>query len=1372
MQGIDLGTVYSSYKFDASQMATGIAEAVRQLNDLASKAGTASKQVATATNVQTKALSDEAIQAMKTAQAVKNLDQAIREGVVTSGKHSAALKEQMNNERAALKAVEDSKTARLKINSELERSDLALAKIRKGLTDQASARGAWDPSTKTTKDPLTEMYGLRSTGSIFSNIGSQMASIGDRGIGALVGIVKTGADLNQTLLQIRNNTTMTDAEFANMTQETKKLGVETGAAMGQIAMGARHIKDYGFTGRDAMDQLTVATKAAVATNTDAGDTAQLLSRVMKIFQIDTSKAAGAMNTLWYASANSNLMMNQLVGTGSRTFAMAGPLGVKFEEAAAAMSVFAGNGLNASQAATQLLNDMNKLHKPTKQVSDYLDYLASKSGPDLRNDFTLTGIKTRQISGIFQDVAEKARAMGVPVAELVTHLFPNLRGETGALIGTTATGLAGMKTRLSDIADMMEGRVDPLTARYAQTQGQLGISIARLNNAWTVMASSISEKLLPAILPLVGFVQDLVVGIGNLPDAVKTSGLALAGIAAVALTVGGRILELVGTVYQLRAAMIAIKTAGLVASLAGAETAAVGAATTIGGLGPLLLNPWVLAAAAVAALAGGLYYLTHNTNEAAKSAKDLADEAVKGAHLNTINALKIQDLAAEYDALTKKTNWTTEESKRFQDINAKIAKMSPDLVVGFDDQGNAMLRLDVKIAKVGTSAAMAAEQLKRLASVQITTQQNAEQYNQITAEIKSRQYQLDNNVATRDVYVQGSYPGVGGIQTQVITATQQDRNATIKRMLALQAAKREKEAYAAEVSTNRYDATGALLPSPMDIANNIFGVGTQSDAGTSADEKRWREQQKAQAKAAREAAAEARRGASAAAKEADQAAEKKKDAIKRSLEEIFRLTHTDYEMQRQDAEDHYKEQVDAGGRRLEFARQLALKLGKINDDESKVTNKLIAEANKVRRDRDEDEVDKIIENGRKIYEQIRKDEESLARLKESVGRENDRVNGTTYQRRIEIEQDYKTNLKVDPELAQQSRNQALSEADKVDGERIIKSGEAFVERIRSIVEVAQAWAARFIGLKDRIRAADDAVNFTTNQKRYEIEQQYKVDVKTDPASAKEMYDKAIAEVNKQDKAVQDGLKDRLRAGYDAAHGTSTQRRVEIERQYQIDLKVDADTAKKIREQSTKQVDKEELEKTRNRLKNSLGGMLGVELAYGLADGFAKTLDKAFGKSDIGKIFSRVLTKVLDKAVDSGVNSLFDMIAKGGKKSSGGSSGGGGILGGILGGIFGGGGGGILGGLSSALSIFGFADGGVIPGPIGKGRLVYAHSGETVLPTHKMSSPAAFAAVGMGGHTTNHMPVTIHATVSNDYDVRDLAYKLSRHIERLQPARPRR
>lgn len=254
------------------------------------------------------------------------------------------------------------------------------------------------------------------------------------------------------------------------------------------------------------------------------------------------------------------------------------------------------------------------------------------------------------------------------------------------------------------------------------------------------------------------------------------------------------------------------------------------------------------------------------------------------------------------------------------------------------------------------------------------------------------------------------------------------------------------------------------------------------------------------------------------------------------------------------------------------------------------------------------------------------------------------------------------------------------------------------------------------------------------------------------------------------------------------------------------------------------------------RNTFGYAIGEEIAYSLSEGLAKSLDKAMGKSDVGKIFSRAFLRLAERQLDKGLDKLAEWIGstmktKAEKKRSGedtgdvpilpfaGFNGGsfpgmpmpttmpggypqlpgrygeylnyaqmagqmakgqkpswmqmGTAAGMAFGGPVGMGVGAVVGGV---MDMFGlkFDDGGVVPGRKGTPRLVLAHAGETILPTHK--SPMSVVSGGMGGDTIHLGGITVHAAVSNDYDVDRLAAqlerKMARNMEKTRYARVRR
>lgn len=108
---------------------------------------------------------------------------------------------------------------------------------------------------------------------------------------------------------------------------------------------------------------------------------------------------------------------------------------------------------------------------------------------------------------------------------------------------------------------------------------------------------------------------------------------------------------------------------------------------------------------------------------------------------------------------------------------------------------------------------------------------------------------------------------------------------------------------------------------------------------------------------------------------------------------------------------------------------------------------------------------------------------------------------------------------------------------------------------------------------------------------------------------------------------------------------------------------------------------------------------------------------------------------------------------------------GPLGDIISGV-----GGVVGG---GLDLLGFDTGGVVPGPKGAPRLVIAHGGETILPTHKPGYLSRMEPVGeRAGNYGGQVQVNVslpNATIRSDQDVVLLARELGREQERRLNAR---
>lgn len=142
------------------------------------------------------------------------------------------------------------------------------------------------------------------------------------------------------------------------------------------------------------------------------------------------------------------------------------------------------------------------------------------------------------------------------------------------------------------------------------------------------------------------------------------------------------------------------TAGAAAATVGAETAVAGGAlSTLAGIlgvstGALLTFGGVAVAGAVGvyALSKAYDYLTESSDEQLERTGKQVESRKKEIASYDGQISKLQELQEEYDKLQSKKDKSAEDIKRIKELNSEIAKIKPDLVVGKDKDGNAILAM--------------------------------------------------------------------------------------------------------------------------------------------------------------------------------------------------------------------------------------------------------------------------------------------------------------------------------------------------------------------------------------------------------------------------------------------------------------------------------------------------------------------------------------------------------------------------------------------------------------------------------------------------------------------------------------------------------
>jgi TP901 family phage tail tape measure protein len=89
---------------------------------------------------------------------------------------------------------------------------------------------------------------------------------------------------------------------------------------------------------------------------------------------------------------------------------------------------------------------------------------------------------------------------------------------------------------------------------------------------------------------------------------------------------------------------------------------------------------------------GIMKLVNAQKDLAQSNKEITDSVSNNIQSNNSNIKSLQDIQKEYDSLKDKTNLTSDEMKRYNDICTQIAGVNKDATITYDSQGKAILNM--------------------------------------------------------------------------------------------------------------------------------------------------------------------------------------------------------------------------------------------------------------------------------------------------------------------------------------------------------------------------------------------------------------------------------------------------------------------------------------------------------------------------------------------------------------------------------------------------------------------------------------------------------------------------------------------------------
>ena len=423
--------------------------------------------------------------------------------------------------------------------------------------------------------------------SLATTVGSKMQSAGDKisGIGtkllpataAITGIgtaaVKTYASFESKMSNVQAISGATGDDLAKLGEKAKEMGAKTKFSASESADALSYMAMAGWKTNDMLNGLEGIMNLAAASGEDLASTSDIVTDALTAFGLSAQDSTHFADILATTSSNANTNVSLMGETFKYVAPVAGSLGYKAEDVAAAVGLMANSGIKASQAGTSLRALLTNLAKP----SDTVEGAMKRLGISL----TDSSGKMKPLAQLTEDLREKFSGLTEKQKAQEAACLAGKTGMSGllAIVNASDADYAKLTKAIEECDGSSQKMADTMNNNLT---GQITILKSQLEG----VAIQIGEIVVPKIKEFVTHIQNLVDKFSKLDTGTQTTIIKIAGIVAAVAPV----LIIVGKLTS---------GVGKVISLFG----------KIGGLA----SPIGIVVVAVAALAGGFAYAYKNNS---------------------------------------------------------------------------------------------------------------------------------------------------------------------------------------------------------------------------------------------------------------------------------------------------------------------------------------------------------------------------------------------------------------------------------------------------------------------------------------------------------------------------------------------------------------------------------------------------------------------------------------------------------------------------------------------------------------------------------------------------------------------------------------
>lgn len=584
-------------------------------------------------------------------------------------------------------------------NAELSRLNATIAKTETQMLKAKSAANQMANEYRNAGGRFADVSEkMKSIGNNIDNTGTKAVNFGRTmttrvttpivaGLGyAARAYVKFDDQMNQMKVQLDDGSVSAGKlkeQVSELGKTSQDMAKQYGVAGESIRNGMNELIKKGFTFNQVTGAMPSILKATVASGDDFNSVMSVSSSVLEQFGLkvdDTNQMIKntdrVTSVLTYTANKTSAGFADLGEAMQNVGPMAANNNQSLEDMASTLGILSNRGIEGGEAGTYLMNALQNLATPTKEQARGLRDLGVAA-------FDANG-KMRSFPDILEDIEKATSGMSDEQKNAALNTIFN----TQAMKGINPLIQAGSKS-IKDLSKSTKDASkyqDDLSKKMSESASR---NVAKMKESFKVLAETLGQQVVPAIIPLIDKATDLANKFGQLDKDTQGAIIKIAAftgaIGPLSLGLGSIVRSIGGTVKGIGtlARGFGKITSGAGKVVGGAEKAAGGVskfgsmAQKVGGFAPLLSNPYVLGFGAIVAASAGVGYLVYQNMHKDDNNHKAAVDQTKGKYQEWFDTVTngASDAAGSQTKIQDATKKTGETYKK---MTERLEKQNTDV----------------------------------------------------------------------------------------------------------------------------------------------------------------------------------------------------------------------------------------------------------------------------------------------------------------------------------------------------------------------------------------------------------------------------------------------------------------------------------------------------------------------------------------------------------------------------------------------------------------------------------------------------------------------------------------------------------------------